>query len=562
MSSSDSTPQVSWEDKVKAKRHEQQQFVPSEWMISPIGDNITNVLDIPNNLGLLSPNELQITASDVSTLLRNLSTSVWSSVEVTTAFAKRAIIAHQLTNCLTEIFVDDALKRAAELDEHLKQTGSVVGPLHGLPISLKDQFCIKGIDATMGYVAWIGKPAQRDSAIVKLLIQSGAVLYVKTNVPQTLMWGETLNNVFGRTLNPHNIGFTSGGSTGGEGSLIAQRGSVLGVGTDIAGSIRIPSHYNGVYGFKPSTQRVPTFGMVNSLDGQDSIGTTAGPLSVSIEGLKHFMQAVLSSRPWMVDPNVIRKPWDQDAYELKEHGNGQKLCFGILWDDGHLKPHPPINRALQMAKQALEKAGHNVIDWVPQNHRELNANARSIFLADGSADYLSGTTPSGEPLLYSMKPGADPNEIPPFRKPRQPLSAFELWQLHKERRELRQKYFDHWNATDGVSGTGRPVDAIIAPAMPYTALPHGMTGPATYTLVMSTLDCPSLTIPVTKVDPALDIQPPPHEFRGSDDEDLYNIYDAERFAGMPVGLQLVGQRHEEEAVLAMGAILDDALKSL
>lgn len=123
-------------------------------------------------------------------------------------------------------------------------------------------------------------------------------------------------------------------------------------------SIRIPSHYNGIYGFKPTTQRVPTYGMVNSLDGQDAISTSAGPLSVSVSGLKICMQAVLSSLPWTVDPNVIRKPWDEDAYALKGHGDGTMLCFGVIWDDGHLKPHPPISRALATVKKALEKASH------------------------------------------------------------------------------------------------------------------------------------------------------------------------------------------------------------
>lgn len=79
-------------------------------------------------------------------------------------------------------------------------------------------------------------------------------------------------------------------------------------------------------------------------------------------------------------------------------------------------------------------------------------------------------------MINSMKPGADPAEVPAFRQPRQPLTAFELWQLHKERRELRQAYFEHWNGTSGISGTGRPVDALLAPVMPYTSVPHGMTG--------------------------------------------------------------------------------------
>ena len=115
---------------------------------------------------------------------------------------------HQ-TNCLTEIFVERALERAAWLDEQLKSTGKVVGPLHGLPISLKDQIRIKGLETVMGtwimylfisippemhlarrlsgYVSWIGKVAERNASLTEILIESGAVLYVRTNVPQTLM---------------------------------------------------------------------------------------------------------------------------------------------------------------------------------------------------------------------------------------------------------------------------------------------------------------------------------------------------------------------------------------
>lgn len=132
----------------------------------------------------------------------------------------------------------------------------------------------------------------------------------------------------------------------------------------VQSSIRIPSHYNGFYGFKPSTQRVPTYYMVNSLDGQDTIAPVAGPLSTSVGGLKIFMQAVLSSRPWTVDPNVVRMPWNDDAYALKDHGSGGQLCFGVLWNDGHLKPHPPIARALAMTKWALEQAGHKGADFI------------------------------------------------------------------------------------------------------------------------------------------------------------------------------------------------------
>ena len=161
-----------WESLVADKKRRQQAAVPSDWLLkSAPADTVLDVRAVPEQSGLLSTHETEITNTEVELLLHNLASGTWSSVEVTTAFYKRAIIAHQLVswdrlpllkqqrmgtdrhiqvNCLTEIFVERALQRARELDEHLKKTGEVVGPLHGLPISLKDQICIKGLEATMG----------------------------------------------------------------------------------------------------------------------------------------------------------------------------------------------------------------------------------------------------------------------------------------------------------------------------------------------------------------------------------------------------------------------------
>lgn len=105
---------------------------------------------------------------------------------------------------------------------------------------------IAGIETSMGYVAWLGQYATQDSVLTDLLRRAGAVLYVKTNVPQTLMVGETVNNIFGRTLNPYNRALSCGGSSGGEGALIAMRGAVVGVGTDVSSFLLSPQSYTGL----------------------------------------------------------------------------------------------------------------------------------------------------------------------------------------------------------------------------------------------------------------------------------------------------------------------------
>lgn len=180
------------------------------------------------------------------------------------------------------MFFEEGIKRAEYLDEHFAKTGKPIGPLHGLPISLKDTFRYAGYDATAGIVSAANKPVEEHELFVQMLLDAGAVLYCKTNIPQSLMTADSENHLYGRALNPLNVKLTAGGSSGGEGSLIAFGGSVLGFGTDIAGSIRIPSWAHGDYSLKPTTGRVPYYGE-SALRGSGMFGIypVAGPMATS-----------------------------------------------------------------------------------------------------------------------------------------------------------------------------------------------------------------------------------------------------------------------------------------
>ncbi|KAG1757530.1 general amidase [Suillus lakei] len=548
-----------WTALVAEKKQRQLKSIPQEWLVTPPPPSALDVTDFPETCGLLNAREIEITNTSVDVLLEKLANAEWTAVEVTTAFSKRAIVAHQLVNCLTEIFIDRALARAAELDDHLKKTGKVVGPLHGLPISLKDQLCIKGLETTMGYVSWIGQYAEKNAVLVDILIECGAVPYVRTNIPQTLMWPETFNNVFGRTTNPNNRSLTSGGSSGGEGALIALKGSPLGVGSDIGGSVRIPSAFCGIYGLRPSYGRVPYCGARNSLEGQDSILSVFGPMTSSLGGLKVFMKAVVNAKPWLKDPLAVRKQWDQDEYDLADHGAGKDLCFAIMWDDGVVVPHPPIRRSLEITKAALQKAGHKVVDWKPIKHRLLGNAARDIWNAASAEDFMITTSGTGEPIIATMDLDDADRVAASFRPQNGGLTAYQLWQAQKLRQNIRKEYLDHWNATATETGTGRPVDAIICPAAPFAAPPHGKNKYANYTTVWNTLDYPAAIFPVTTVDSTLDGKEPPHSFYDDFDKSVYELYDPEKFKNAPVCLQLVGRTLEEEAVIKMTEIVDAAL---
>lgn len=265
------------------------------------------------------------------------------------------------------------MEDAKHLDAYFAENKKPIGPLHGLPVSLKDQFHVKGVETTMGYVGWIGtfqgnKDDPRrgvfESELVRELRALGAVLYCKTSVPMTLMAGETANNIIQYTWNPKNRLLSCGGSSGGEGALIALKGSPGGFGTDIGGSIRIPAAFNGLYGIRPSSGRIPYEGAANSMDGQNTILSVIGPIAATAGSLKLLFKAVLSQQPWYHDPLVVELPWRDEIEQgtlalIKESAASPgKLAFAIMRHDGVVRPHPPVARGVEIVVRTLKRLGH------------------------------------------------------------------------------------------------------------------------------------------------------------------------------------------------------------
>jgi amidase len=200
----------------------------------------------------------------------------------------------------------------------------------------------------------------------------GAILYCKTSVPHTLMAGETANNIIGYTWNPKNRHLATGGSSGGEGALIGLKGSPVGFGTDIGGSIRIPAAFNGLYGIRPSSGRLPYEGMANSMDGQNSILSVVGPIATSVGALRLVIKGILSQQPWLHDPLVAEIPWrdeqEQAVFDIVKSSDEGPLVFGIMRSDGMVGLQPPVARAIDIVEKTIEKLGHKIIKWEPPSH--------------------------------------------------------------------------------------------------------------------------------------------------------------------------------------------------
>jgi amidase len=329
---------------------------------------------------------------------------------------------------------ESAIATAKELDDYLKQHGRPKGPLHGLPISIKDNFNIVGVDSTVGFVGWVNDPAKYNATLVDVLNELGAVLYVKTNVPTAMMIAETVNNVFGRTLNPRNRKLTSGGSSGGESALIAFGGSPLGVGTDIGGSLRIPAACTGIFTLRPSFGRFPTLRARSGLAGQEAVQSVNGPMARSLEDIELFARIIVDSEPWHHDPRCLPLPWQRIQKK-------PKLKLGVMWHDGVVHPTPPVTAALRDSVKKLKTAGHEIIEWEPEGHRELIEILAKFFVADGGTSLRKILDPVKEPFRPEMK----------MYESAKDTGVYDMWQTQMSRVELQKRYLDRWNAA-GIDG--------------------------------------------------------------------------------------------------------------
>ena len=475
---------VNWQQKAQAKQAEAAAKIPAEWRLSPkalqqVSTSNDSVLDIPKTCGLLTPEEVAITENYDATALRDkLAAGELTSVQVTTAFCKRAAIAQQVTCCLTETMFPMALARAKQLDDHLATTGEPIGPLHGLPVSLKETFNVKGIPTTLGFISFLERgPMQSNSALVEILLAAGAVLYVKTNVPQTMMTADSQNNLYGRVLNPHRRNLTAGGSSGGEGALLAMRGSVLGLGTDIAGSVRIPAICCGTFGFKPTVGRVPYGGQTSAArPGMPGIAPCAGPMCHTARDAELLLRIVFNGHADDLDDMATGIPWIEQVPK-------SRLNIGLLPEDPRVPLHPNMERALSTAAQKLTAAGHNVVDLsgkIPSLGDACDLSFR-FFAMDPEKTQLKHVANGGEPYISSLKftyslDGSDPEP-----------TLDELFGLNVKRAEvtakMRQVFLDN------------QLDVIIGPGYQSCAPPHDTYGRTAYTVLANLIDvCFSLSL--------------------------------------------------------------------
>ncbi|KAK7917928.1 hypothetical protein PG985_009802 [Apiospora marii] len=519
--------------------------------------------DLPK--AALTAREIEITEQyGITELLGLLRERKVTVEEVTRAFLRRAALAQAATNCLTELLWDQAIERAKHLDSLPEPRGA----LFGLPISTKEHHGMVGANVTTSasFVAWVGKAHSGPNLLYDTFWNEGCVFFARTTQPQTIMHLETESNVYGRTVNPYNRDLTSGGSSGGESALLGMRGSILGVGGDIGGSIRCPAAHVGIYGFKSAEHQTRRHRWLPERRGRqrdhpglpgphDGGPRRAGALHEGGAGGEALAPGAVAHRQG-VDPYKFTKP----------------LKIAVQWWDGVVQPHPPMMRALREVADACRKAGMEVVDWDCEqlDHRKAWDIISALYWPDGGKEVLGLIKESGEPILPLTKFIIE--EQPTVKE----LTQHELWKesepqclisllpfvltfskLCVERDEYRARYAQAWSKT-GNEGH-REVDVILCPPSFGAATPHGQSRYWGYTAQWNLLDYPAAVFPVTTVDPTHDAKDLDYAPKNDQDRFVYDVYSPERFSNAPVSLQVVGRRQEEEKVLAALAEIERAM---
>ncbi|KAI5304959.1 hypothetical protein KEM56_005611, partial [Ascosphaera pollenicola] len=443
------------------------------------------------------------------------------------------------TNCLTEILFDDAVERAKALDkqraEHPLQS---LPPLFGVPISIKDAIPIKGYDASGGFVFFCNKPVPENCLLIDWLLEQGAVLYCKTNLPQTQMTADSDNNIWGRTLNPNNRNLTAGGSTGGEAALLAMRGSVLGIGTDVAGSIRIPSIANGTYGFKPTAEVFPAAGtMPVEILGAPGIAVSSGPMATSARSCHYLMKLAMSAEFVDRDWTVSNIPWVNKGLP-----QGRRLRVGVMEDEHMMTPTPPVRRAFAETVEKLKVAGVEVvpieIDGIAQRGREI----WDMLSLDGSEEMINLLKESGEPQVPSVVMtkllDESPKDMADFVRLSGARAGF---------REYMHKLF-----------VSNKLDCLLSPGAPHTAVPHDTWTSLSYTAIWNYLNYPAAIIPVGKV-LETDAKDEGAKY-GELDEKMYSLYTGpEDYKDAPTVVQIISLYHTDERLANLYVKLDSII---
>lgn len=289
-------------------------------------------------------------ALDLRKLIDNKDVSI---VELVELFYSRIESLNPLLNAYLALCSDQALQQAHAAQEAV-QRGGPVGPLHGIPISIKDLEATKDIPTTMGCYVFRDRTPAMDSIVVERVRQAGAIVLGKTNTPEFGLYGMTENKLGDSCRNPWNTDCTAGGSSGGAGAALAAGLCTIATGSDGGGSIRIPASFNGVTGIKPSQGRVPRYGGYGRPSANQY--SQSGPMTRTVAETALLLQVLAGPDPR--DPISLRQTPPDFSADLSKGVRGLRIAWSA--DLGYAAVDPEVVEVASAAARVFQELGATV----------------------------------------------------------------------------------------------------------------------------------------------------------------------------------------------------------
>ena len=525
----------------------------------------------------LSPElQEQILNADVAQLKEMLASKRVTSVELLSVFYHRSLKYNPEFNFLTDTNIKEALELAKKCDEdRANSSPRAQGLLFGIPVSIKESFGQKGFVRTGGLCELLATKVESDSITIELLKAEGAIPFVRTNLPQGLSSIISYNRIHGETTNPWNKARSAGGSSGGEGAIVACRASPLGIGSDIGGSIRIPAAFCGVYGFKPTGGRTSMIGHIEggpTGKGQLNFIITSGPIGKSVNDLELACHCLMPKRLQDVnaptaDFTIPVSPWRHEETHIQE---GKTLTFGYFETLDCVPASRAARRAVRETIEKLQAKGHkvikldtNVIDSTIYPHfqlitadefeyiKSMTGREKLIEHYDSMTMFFS-LGPLFKKILCKLFVLSGQAKAARLFRSMGACSLVDYLKASCDQVEIRRRFIQQLQK--------QGIDAIVCPAYPIPAIKSEsakfVSITVSYTTIFNFFGMPAGTLPITTVKEGEDV----YDEKCGKSQDFTEKKIAEDMrgtVGLPMGIQVATLPWQDEKCIAMMRIIEE-----
>jgi len=477
-----------------------------------------------------------------------------SSVEAVEAHIERIERVNPALNAVVVKRYDAARAEAKEADAR-RASGEKLGPLHGVPITIKESLDLAGTPSTFGLPSRASHRAEQDDLYVARVRDAGAIILGKTNVAQILLYFESDNPVYGRANNPWNLERTPGGSSGGQAAIIAAGGSPMGLGTDIGGSLRIPATFCGITSLKPTSGRTPDAGRLSVPIGQRAVVSQVGVLARAVADVALGTEIINGGRnPNTEPPMPLGDPGTVDI---------SKLRVAYYTEDGTFQTTPAVRRAVLEAADMLRSCGAQVTAWTPPDVSHAADLFFGILSADGargfkqalgrdkrdpriaSLEFMGGRSRPTLAVIGGLLKLLGQQGMAESIRSFGHHDTHHYWQLVEAQMEYQRRFLDALDHSDG-----GPFDVILCPGCALPALTHGASRDVLttggYTILYNLLGYPAGVVPFTRVRSGEEVGRAPS--RDLIEKTARKVELGS--AGLPVGVQVVARPWREHVALA------------